>query len=80
MPESLFDALSHGDFFPCAYSGDADHLFRLMPITQTGDADHSFRFIAVMRERDNAGNKIIPLVVVWVQRGMNFSHRFSLRF
>ena len=29
------------------------------------------------RERDNPGNKIIPLVAFWLQWGMNFSHRFS---
>ena len=44
------------------------------------DADHLFRLMAITQERDNAGNKIIPLVVTCDQRRMKFSHRFSFQF
>jgi hypothetical protein len=44
------------------------------------DADRTFWSMVDTRERDDAGNEIIPLTVVFVQRGMNSSHGFSLKF
>jgi hypothetical protein len=52
---------------------DADRTFRCMAMSQ-GDCS------ALTQERDDAGYEIIPLTVVFVQWGMNFSHRFSLKF
>ena len=44
------------------------------------DADHLFRLMAITRERDNAGSKMIPSAIICDQRGMNFSHRLSFQF
>jgi hypothetical protein len=63
-----------------AHSGENDHPFRAMPITQTGGCRSPFPAHSDHAGADNAGSKIIPLVVVCDQRGMNFSHRLSFQF